>query len=546
MLTFDRRKLFIVLLGCLFIINVSAQEHADFFNRADHFFHQYVVNGEVNYSELKTNRTELEDLIQYLHKDGTLEVSSEADKALLINAYNLFVIKGVIDNYPIHSPLKVSGFFDGKNYQLAGKNVSLNQIEKEILIKQTGDPRLHFVLVCAANGCPKLAEYAYKPQGLNDLLDERTQLALNDPEFIRVDTEEKRVGISQIFDWYKSDFTSEGNTLKGYINQYRKEKLGDDFKVTFYQYDWELNEFIKLKGELNIEDLPDQRNSNLLKFTPSKLLAKRQYEVNFFSNLYSQTGFRDATGNEVSTGIRSSILTTMLQFTYGIADNARINVGADLILSAGSVGSSQSSSHFQLFGTDVNARNVAVTSIGPRIKFQPIKKYSFYSIQSSFLFPVANDPEALADRSVFLALNRYLWNTQFFYDFKLSNRFRLFYEFDTKYYIRRDKNEVFFTPNFVDLPSSAFVNYYPNRRVNLFVMGQYSPRYGRTALQEEDPDGKFGLLQWYIQLGGGLKYQVTKYISLELSYGNFVASRGIQGLEAGAGEVTNFAIRFIR
>ena len=165
MLTFDRRKLFIVLLGCLFIINVSAQEHADFFNRADHFFHQYVVNGEVNYSELKTNRTELEDLIQYLHKDGTLEVSSEADKALLINAYNLFVIKGVIDNYPIHSPLKVSGFFDGKNYQLAGKNVSLNQIEKEILIKQTGDPRLHFVLVCAANGCPKLAEYAYKHSG---------------------------------------------------------------------------------------------------------------------------------------------------------------------------------------------------------------------------------------------------------------------------------------------------------------------------------------------------------------------------------------------
>ncbi|MCZ6694004.1 MAG: hypothetical protein O6939_08875 [Bacteroidetes bacterium] len=118
--TFNGRKLFTILLGCLFVNYVSAQEHSDFFNRADHFFHQYVVNGEVNYSELKTNRTELEDLIQYLHKDGTLKVGSEVDKALLINAYNLFVIKGVIENYPIHSPLKVSGFFDSRNYQLAG------------------------------------------------------------------------------------------------------------------------------------------------------------------------------------------------------------------------------------------------------------------------------------------------------------------------------------------------------------------------------------------------------------------------------------------
>ena len=48
------------------------------------------------------------------------------------------------------------------------------------------DPRLHFVLVCGAISCPKIASFAYTPENLEAMLEERTKLALNNDEFIQV------------------------------------------------------------------------------------------------------------------------------------------------------------------------------------------------------------------------------------------------------------------------------------------------------------------------------------------------------------------------
>ena len=253
---------------------------------------------------------------------------------------------------------------------------------------------------------------------------------------------------------------------------------------------------------------------------------------------------RNAQGDRVSSGIRTSILTSNIQYTVGVSENRRVNLGVDLVIGGGSVGPSGESSHFQLLGGNTSARDLALAAFGPRVKFQPFRRWAFFSIQSTFLIPLADDLEGQNEREVFVALNRYTFRNQFLADFKLTEKFRLFYEFAANYLIRRNKEEVFFQPNFIDLPSTLFVNYFPTAKWNLFVMGQYAPRLGRTALSE-DPTSQFGLLQWLTQLGAGLKYQATDKIGFELSYGNFVASQGIQGIEAGAGQVVNFAVRFI-
>ncbi|MEO8269711.1 MAG: DUF547 domain-containing protein [Aureliella sp.] len=44
--------------------------------------------------------------------------------------------------------------WDGINF------VSLNGIENDVL-RPMGDPRIHFALVCAARGCPRLQNRAY-------------------------------------------------------------------------------------------------------------------------------------------------------------------------------------------------------------------------------------------------------------------------------------------------------------------------------------------------------------------------------------------------
>ena len=75
--------------------------------------------------------------------------------------------------------------------------------KKEFLLKDTKDARLHFALVCAAKGCPKIIEEAYQPDQLDSQLDRQTSLAVNDPTFIKVDYGKNTASLSQIFEWYK-------------------------------------------------------------------------------------------------------------------------------------------------------------------------------------------------------------------------------------------------------------------------------------------------------------------------------------------------------
>ncbi|TYA67175.1 DUF547 domain-containing protein, partial [Seonamhaeicola marinus] len=141
-------------------------------------------------------------------------------QAFWINAYNLSVIKGIIDNYPTNSPLANAGFFDKVKHNIGGKNITLNDIEHKLLRAQFNDARFHFVLVCGAIGCPPLISEAYLPSTLNTQMDAQTKKALNG-NFLMVNIKKKRVEASQIMEWYKEDFTMNGTTEIDFINTYR-------------------------------------------------------------------------------------------------------------------------------------------------------------------------------------------------------------------------------------------------------------------------------------------------------------------------------------
>ncbi|MGC1516546.1 MAG: DUF547 domain-containing protein [Maribacter sp.] len=218
---------------------LSAQEIDVFFNKADAFFKTYITNGKVEYRALHEQPAILKELMLLTEKTSISGVDENTYQAFWINAYNLTVINGVVENYPLKSPLDIDGFFDKIQHKIAGQKVTLNQIENQLLHdKFPNEPRYHFVLVCAGMGCPPIIKEAYRPNTLNAQLERQTKKAVNDPNFIRVHQEE--VKISQIFEWYKNDFEPAGGIVK-FINQYRTEKLPADAKLEFYPYDWTLN-----------------------------------------------------------------------------------------------------------------------------------------------------------------------------------------------------------------------------------------------------------------------------------------------------------------
>jgi Protein of unknown function, DUF547 len=228
---------FALLLACA----VGQAQTATFFTKAEAFFSKNISSGMVDYAGIKANAAELKDLVAGI---GAYKLSAADDataKAFLINAYNILVIKNVIDHYPLAKPTDVSGFFDKITFNVAGSQMTLSDLENKKIRAVYKDPRTHFALVCAAKSCPPIANYAFTPSNVETKLEAITKAAMNNATFIKVDAGKKTVQFSQILDWYKDDFAAVAKTTLDYVNKYRITPIPANFTQSFYEYNWALN-----------------------------------------------------------------------------------------------------------------------------------------------------------------------------------------------------------------------------------------------------------------------------------------------------------------
>ncbi|MFQ5637548.1 MAG: DUF547 domain-containing protein [bacterium] len=240
----------VILLFCT-LFTSAYSDSSNFFNDVNMFLGKYVHDSKVNYKAIQQNPNELQKLVNAVRDFDVHTLKSEDQvKAFWINAYNILVIHSVSRVFPINSPLDVTGFFDKTEHVVAGKKLTLNDIENNELRKPFKDPRIHFALVCAALSCPPLIDGAYFGDKLEMQLDERTRMNLNDKNFIRVNRRTREVSLSHIFEWYEEDFISKDQALLDFINRYRAEKIPANFKVGFYEYNWKLNE-LKARDTVN-------------------------------------------------------------------------------------------------------------------------------------------------------------------------------------------------------------------------------------------------------------------------------------------------------
>ena len=89
-------------------------------------------------------------------------------------------------------------------WRAAGREVTLDDIEHQILRRELKEPRIHFAINCASVSCPPLPPEPYRAETLDAQLDEAARRYLASPEGLRVDGDTLRV--SRILDWYRQDF----------------------------------------------------------------------------------------------------------------------------------------------------------------------------------------------------------------------------------------------------------------------------------------------------------------------------------------------------
>jgi len=201
------------------------------------------TNGDVDYKNLKKNERKLDTYLDLISKNPPQDSwTKNQKKSYLINAYNAFTVKLILDHYPVESIKDIGGFFSSpfttEFAKIDGKLYSLDDIEKGMLLKM-GDPRVHFAVNCASESCPKLLNEAYVASKLDKQLDASSKTFVNSNKNKLSKT---KVELSKIFKWYASDFESEYGTVIRFINMYANETINEEAYIDYLSYSWELNE----------------------------------------------------------------------------------------------------------------------------------------------------------------------------------------------------------------------------------------------------------------------------------------------------------------
>ena len=221
---------------------------------------QYLVVHEsginrVDYASLKSNPADLESLNKYLSSLQSVDprgYSRAVQMAYWINFYNALTVKVVTDAFPVDSIRDIheswipnTGPWGDVYAEVAGQELTLDNIEHNILRPIWKDPRIHYAVNCASIGCPNLSTIAFTASNLEALLEQGARDYINHLRGVDVIDSDFMV-ISSIYDWFVIDFgDSEEGVLKHLI-QYADEELAQqlqDFTGAIdYEYDWDLNQ----------------------------------------------------------------------------------------------------------------------------------------------------------------------------------------------------------------------------------------------------------------------------------------------------------------
>lgn len=235
----------------------SFSSNADSGSAVDHsawdaLLREYLVESDdgvnrVRYHALKDEAAEA--LSTYL--DAMQEVSIEdfgrdEQFAYWVNLYNAATVDVIVKNLPLDSIRDIgllgSGPWKDDAVTVAGRTLSLDNIEHDILRPEWGDVRIHYAVNCASIGCPNLAPTAYTGANLEEMLEAAASAFINHPRGFG-DRDGAMIA-SNIFEWYQGDWGTEDDVLD-HARQYAEGPtatlLDRAEGIDGYDYDWSLN-----------------------------------------------------------------------------------------------------------------------------------------------------------------------------------------------------------------------------------------------------------------------------------------------------------------
>ncbi|MEE9211613.1 MAG: DUF547 domain-containing protein, partial [Phycisphaeraceae bacterium] len=229
--------------------NGPAFDHSIF----DQLLESHVAaHGWVDYKALSADADNLDRYIAAVAGAPFDDLGRNEKLALLINAYNAFTLRLILDHWDGGTLASIKDIPDARRWKdkrwKVGSHVwSLNDIEHEQVRPKFKEPRIHFAMVCAAVGCPILRNEAYQADRIDQQLQDQAEYAHSHERWLRFDPDKGVVYLTKLYDWYGSDFEQVAGSVLDHAADYSPDlkqalETGRKPRIRWLDYDWQLND----------------------------------------------------------------------------------------------------------------------------------------------------------------------------------------------------------------------------------------------------------------------------------------------------------------
>lgn len=252
------RMILVTVLGVTATAAAATADTAPYARVLDRFV---TAEGLVRYAGLQAAPEDLDAFVASLAavEPASLAAAPEAARiAFWINAYNAITLQTISAHYPItgsgwsalrypsSSIRQIAGAWTSRSWRVAGRALSLDDIEHATLRADYHEPRIHMALVCAALGCPPLRREPYLGSRLDEQLADQARRYLAGAAGLVAEPARHRIAISSIFKWFGDDFAAAGG-VRAFVARSAPQRLRELIaepatKIRYLDYDWRLNE----------------------------------------------------------------------------------------------------------------------------------------------------------------------------------------------------------------------------------------------------------------------------------------------------------------
>ena len=199
-----------------------------------------------------SNAAKLDGYLTSLEAIDPRDYARSEQFAYWVNFYNALTVKVIVDAYPVESILGIhrgvvplTGPWGDVYANVAGEDMTLDEIEHGILRPIWREDRIHYAVNCAAYSCPNLIATAFTAANTEALLEAGARDYVNSPRGVDVVADDFIV-LSSIYDWYREDFGGTEAAVIEHLTAYADSELatflGGFQGAVEYRYDWSLNE----------------------------------------------------------------------------------------------------------------------------------------------------------------------------------------------------------------------------------------------------------------------------------------------------------------